>query len=127
VFSVKMGGMSVKVVSCGLCGYLNGASEGAESRGLGNYRNTHQVTVSGKHGFYIEQMNTEMRGAGQTDAVNAWQVLVSDINDPKNLGIGDINYWVAPGNKGAVDQFVKIGGSSIWARRIGCEAVVGEK
>ena len=86
---------------------------------VGTYRNTHQVTVSGRHGFSIDQMNTEMPGAGQTNAGNAWQNLVSDINDSKNLGIGDINYWVVEGNVGAVDKFIKKGGASIRTRRIG--------
>ena len=86
---------------------------------VGTYRNTHHVTVSGKHGFSIEQMNTEQPGPGQTDANNAWQALVSDINDPKNLGFGDINYWVVEGAVGAVEKFIKNGGASIQARRIG--------
>jgi hypothetical protein len=86
---------------------------------VGTYRNTHQVTVTGRHGFSIDQMNTEMPGAGQTNAGNAWQELISDINDPKNLGIGDINYWVVEGNVGAVDKFIKNGGASIRTRRIG--------
>jgi hypothetical protein len=46
-------------------------------------------------------------------------IAIVDINDPKNLGIGDINYWVVLGGKGAVDKFVKNGGASIRARRIG--------
>jgi hypothetical protein len=86
---------------------------------VGTYRNTNHVTVSGRHGFSIEQMNTEQPGPGQTDARNAWQTLVSDINDPKNLGFGDINYWVVEGNVGAVDRFTRNGGASIRARRIG--------
>lgn len=86
---------------------------------VGAYRNTHHVTVSGRHGFSIDQLNTEMPGVGQTEAKNAWQTLVSDINDPKNLGIGDINYWVVLGGTGAVETFVKNGGASIRARRIG--------
>ncbi|MFM1942945.1 MAG: hypothetical protein RI897_1927 [Verrucomicrobiota bacterium] len=86
---------------------------------VGTYRNTHHVSISGKHGFSITQMNTEMPGSGQTDAVNVWQTLVSDIEDPTNLGVGDINYWVVQGGKGAVDQFIKNGGVSIHARRIG--------
>lgn len=86
---------------------------------LGAYRNTHHVTVSGRHGFSIEQMNTEQPGAGQTNAQNEWQTLVSDVNDPGNLGIADINYWVVIGNKGAADTFTKNGGASIRARRIG--------
>lgn len=86
---------------------------------VGTYRNTHHITVSGKHGFSIEQMNTEQPGPGQTDAKNAWQTLVSDVSDPGNLGVADINYWVVLGGKGAVDQFVKNGGASIRARRIG--------
>ena len=67
----------------------------------------------------IEQMNTEQPGPGQTDANNAWQALVSDINDPKNLGFGDINYWVVEGNVGAVEKFTRNGGASIKSRRIG--------
>lgn len=86
---------------------------------VGTYRNTHQVTVSGKHGFSIEQMNTEQPGNGQTDAGNVWQTLVSDVNDPKNLGSGDINYWVVVGGIGAVDQFTMLGAASIRARRVG--------
>jgi hypothetical protein len=79
----------------------------------------HNITVSGRHGFSIEQMNTEQPGPGQTDARNAWQALVSDVNDPKNLGLGDINYWVVVGGVGAVNQFTINGGASIRARRIG--------
>ena len=86
---------------------------------VGTYRNTHHLTVSGRHGFLIEQMNTEQPGPGQTSALNAWQTLVSDINDPKNLGFGDINYWVVEGGVGAVEKFTRNGGASIKARRIG--------
>jgi hypothetical protein len=93
---------------------------------VGTYRNTHHLTVSGKHGFSIEQMNTEQPGPGQTNTNNAWQALVSDINDPKNLGSGDINYWVVEGAVGAVKKFTRNGGASIQARRIG-SAPVGNK
>jgi hypothetical protein len=86
---------------------------------VGTYRNTHHVTVSGQHGFSIEQMNPEQPGPGQTDTHNAWQTLVSDVNDPSNLGIADINFWVVEGNVGAVWKFTRIGGASIQARRIG--------
>lgn len=82
-------------------------------------RNTHHLTVSGRHGFSIQQMNTEQPGAGQTDEHNKWQTLASDINDPDNLGAGDINYWVVLGGVGAVDTFTKTGGTGIHARRIG--------
>ena len=93
---------------------------------VGTYRNTHHITVSGRHGFSIEQMNTEQPGPGQTDARNAWQALASDINDPQNLGIADINYWVVEGNVGAVEKFARNGGASIRARRIG-SAPAGNK
>ncbi len=82
-------------------------------------RNTHHITISGKHGFSIQQLDTEQPGPGQTDSQNVWQTLVSNINDPKNLGIADINYWVVEGNVGAVENFTRIGGASIYARRIG--------
>ena len=86
---------------------------------VGTYRNTHHITVSGRHGFSIEQMNTEQPGPGQTDAQNVWQALVSDVNDPKNLGVADINYWVVEGGVGVVEKFTRNGGASIQARRIG--------
>jgi len=86
---------------------------------VGTYRNTHHITVSGRHGFSIEQMNTEQPGPGQTDAQNAWQTLVSDVKDPDNRGIADINYWVVEGNVGAVEKFTRNGGASIQARRLG--------
>jgi Pectate lyase superfamily protein len=86
---------------------------------VGAYRNTYHVTVTGRHGFMIEQLNTEQPGPKQTTPLNEWQALVSDINDPKNLGIADINYWVVVGNVGAVDQFTRNGGAGIRARRIG--------
>jgi hypothetical protein len=86
---------------------------------VGTYRNTHHVTVSRRHAFSIEQMNTERPGPGQTNAKNAWQALVSDINDPKNLGIADITYWVVEGNVGATETFTRNGGASIQTRRIG--------
>lgn len=86
---------------------------------LGAYRNTHHITVRGRHAFSIEQMNTEMPGGGQTDEVNHWQTLVADVNDPDNLGTGDINYWVVLGGKGAVPDFIKQGGENIVTRRIG--------
>jgi hypothetical protein len=77
------------------------------------------VTVSGTHGFSIEQLNIEQPGPGQTDPKNAWQATVSDVNDPENLGVADINYWVVIGNVGAQDVFIKKGGALIEARRIG--------
>jgi len=98
--------------------FLN-ANHASHFARVGTYRNTHHVTVSGRHGFSIDQMNTEMPGKGQTDLGNSWQTLVSDINDPKNMGFGDINYWVVEGNLGSVDKFIKNGGTSIRTRRIG--------
>lgn len=86
---------------------------------VGAYRNAHHVTVSGRHGFSIAQMNTEQPGKGQTNAGNAWQTLISDVNDPGNLGVADITYWVVEGGKGAVKTFSKNGGASVRARRIG--------
>ncbi len=93
---------------------------------VGSYRNTHHVTVSGRHGFSIEQLNTEQPGQGQTDGGNAWQTLVSDVDDPQNLGVADINYWVVIGGVGARDTFIKNGGASIRARRIGSAPAGGE-
>jgi hypothetical protein len=82
-------------------------------------RNVNTVTVSGAHGFSIDQLNIEQPGPKQTDPQNAWQATASDVNDPDNLGVADINYWVVIGNVGARDVFIKKGGASIQARRIG--------
>jgi|GEM_PF-2727542 len=93
---------------------------------VGTYRNTHHITVSGMHGFSIGQMNTEQPGPGHTDSNNKWQTLVSDVKDPDNRGIADINYWVVEGGVGVVETFTRNGGTSIQARRIG-SAPVGNK
>jgi hypothetical protein len=98
---------------------FNTANHASRFGRIGTYRNTHHVTVAGRHGFLIQQMNTEQPGPRQTNERNAWQKLVSDVNDPASLGTGDINYWVVVGNVGPVDTFTKIGGSGIRARRIG--------
>ena len=86
---------------------------------LGTYRNTNHITVTGAHGFTIKQLNIEKTGPGQTDANNAWQTTVYDLNDANNHGIGDITYWVVVGNVGAVVGFDRNGGTTIRARRIG--------
>jgi hypothetical protein len=82
-------------------------------------RCTHAVTVTGRHGFTIAQLDVEKTGPGQTDATNAWQATVSDLNDPENLGVGDVNQWVVRGAVGAVDDFVRNGGATIRTRRLG--------
>ena len=108
------------VVAGNIHGLDFGTSHHASRFGrVGAYRNTHHITVSGRHGFSIEQLATEQPGPGQTTALTAWQTLVSDVNDPQNMGIADINYWVIVGNVGAVDQFVRTGGANIRTRRIG--------
>ncbi len=84
-------------------------------------RCTHHVTVTGNHGFSIEQLNTEQPGPNQTNDKNAWQKLINDVNDPNNLGSGDINYWVVVGDVGAVDTFTVNGGENIRVRRIGSQ------
>ena len=82
-------------------------------------RCTNNITLTGAHAFTIEQLDIEKTGANQTDANNVWQANVFDINDPNNLGVGDINYWVVVGNVGAVDDFDRNGGNTVRTRRIG--------
>ena len=86
---------------------------------VGAYRNTNHVAVVGRHGFVIDQLNTEQPGDRQTDAHNAWQIKQHDVNDPDNLATGDIHYWVVIGNAGARDVFDMNGGEGIRARLIG--------
>jgi hypothetical protein len=83
--------------------------------------------VTGKHGFLIEQLDMEIAGKGQTDSNNVWQATAYNLNDPGNLGMGDINYWVVEGNVGAVEKFTRNGGASIQARRIGSKFGLTEK
>jgi hypothetical protein len=90
---------------------------------VGAYRCTHNVTITGKHGFSIDQLNVEIAGPGQTDENNKWQATEFNIHDPNNLGIGDINYWVVEGNVGAVKKFTSDGGKDIRARQIGTRSV----
>lgn len=86
---------------------------------VGAYRNTCHVAVSGACGFAIEQLNTEFPGRGQTDERNAWQTLVCDVEDPRNLANADLNFWAVQGGVGAVPNFILQGGANIRARRIG--------
>jgi hypothetical protein len=86
---------------------------------VGAYRCTNMLTVTGEHGFSIEQLNIEHAGPGQTDDNNAWQTTVHDIDDPGNHGVADVNYWVVQGGVGISQVFNCNGCTSIRARRIG--------
>ena len=86
---------------------------------VGAQRCTRSVTVTGKHGFCIEQLDMEIAGPGQTNEDNEWQATDFNIHDPKNLGFCDINYWVVKGGVWAVETFTRNGGEHIQARRIG--------
>jgi len=91
---------------------------------VGAQRCTHNISVTGRHGFAIEQLDMEIAfegggKRGQTDHRNEWQATEYNIDDPKNLGTADINYWVVEGNVGATEKFTRNGGASIKARRIG--------
>jgi hypothetical protein len=94
---------------------------------VGAYRCTNMITVTGQHGFSISQLNIEHAGPGQTDGNNAWQTTVNDLNDPDNLGIADVNYWVVLGNVGVSEIFTRNGGASILTRRIGSAPSAVEK
>ena len=86
---------------------------------VGAQRCTHAVAVTGKHGFLIEQLDMEIAGKNQTDSNNVWQATAYNLNDPNNLGTGDINHWVVEGGVGAIEKFTRNGGASIQVRRIG--------
>lgn len=86
---------------------------------VGAYRNTCHVAVTGACGFSIAQLNTEFPGQGQTDERNAWQTLVCDVEDPRNLANADIDFWAVQGGLGAVPTFIVQGGAHIRARRLG--------
>jgi hypothetical protein len=86
---------------------------------VGAQRCTRSVTVTGRHGFCIDQLDMEVAGKDQIDENNKWQATDFNIFDPDNLGIGDINYWVVEGGVGAVDTFIRNGGKGIRTRRIG--------
>lgn len=94
---------------------------------VGAYRCTNMITVTGQHGFSISQLNMEHAGPGQTDDNNAWQATVNDINDPDNLGIADVNYWVVLGNVGVSEIFTRNGGATILTRRIGSAPTAADK
>lgn len=89
---------------------------------VGAQRCTRSITVTGKHGFSIQQLDMEIAGPRQTDKDNQWQATDFNIFDPGNLGVADINYWVVEGGVGAVDTLTRNGGASILARRIGTGA-----
>ncbi len=79
----------------------------------------HAVTVTGKHGFSIDQLDMEIAGKRQTDPHNAWQATAYNLNDPSNLGVGDINFWVVEGGVGAIESFTRNGGTGVRTRRVG--------
>ena len=89
-------------------------------------RCTRSVAVTGKHGFCIEQLDIEIAGPGQTDEHNKWQANDFTMYDPKNLGMGDLNYWVVEGNVGAVEKFTRNGAENIQTRRIGSSPTLKE-
>ncbi|MDT8390614.1 MAG: hypothetical protein RRC34_08925 [Lentisphaeria bacterium] len=86
---------------------------------VGSQRCANTIVVSGRHGFCIDQLDIEIAGPRQTDKHNAWQATQFNLNDPDNLGSGDLNYWVVEGNVGTVETFTRHGGKGIRARRIG--------
>ena len=86
---------------------------------VGAQRCNRSVTVTGKHGFAIEQLDMEIAGAGRTDKGNQWQATDFNIFDPGNLSVGDIKYLVVEGNVGAIETLTCNDGRSIQARRIG--------
>jgi len=86
---------------------------------VGAQRCTRSVTVTGRHGFSIEQLDMEIAGKNQFEENNTWQATDFNIYDPHNLGVGDIKYWVVEGNVGAVEKFTRKGGEHIRARRLG--------
>lgn len=86
---------------------------------VGAQRCTRSITLTGSHGFRIEQLDMEIAGKNQTDRHNVWQMTDFNVYDPDNVGLGDINYWVVEGDVGAVEAFKKKGGQQIRTRRIG--------
>lgn len=90
---------------------------------VGAQRCTRSVTLTGRHGFCIEQLDMEIAGSGQTDHHNKWQATDFNLYDPQNLGTGDIRYWVVEGGVGAVEKYTRNGGAQIRARRIGSDLV----
>ncbi len=94
---------------------------------VGAQRCTRAIAVTGRHAFSIEQLDIEIAGKLQTDANNAWQATEFNIDDPRNLGVADINYWVVEGGVGAIEKFTINGGASIRARRIGSAPAGNER
>lgn len=86
---------------------------------VGAQRCTHAISVTGRHGFSIQQLDIERAGPNQTTPDNVWQETVHDLDDPNNLGTADLSYWVVVGNVGAVNDLTSNGGATIRARRIG--------
>jgi hypothetical protein len=114
--------------SISLYGNLNGirflrANHASRFGRLGAYRNAVHINVTGSHGFSIQQLAIENAGPGQTTPANKWQALQYDSSDPDNHGVADLTYWVVEGNVGPVETFIKNGGNSIQARRIGSAPV----
>ena len=98
---------------------LTGANHASRFGRVCAQRNAYDITVIGKHGFSVQQLDVEHAGPGQETPENVWQKTIADINDPKDLGYGDVTYWIVEGAVGPVPTFNKTGGANIQARRIG--------
>ena len=84
-------------------------------------RNSKQINVVGQHVFEISQLNMEYAGVGQTTPENAWQSTQFELNDPNNLGIGNITYANVKGGLGKVSTFRINGGAGVIVKKIGSE------
>lgn len=96
-------------------------------------RNAYGVSVAGRHGFSVQQLDIEHAGPGQTKPANEWQKTIADINDPHSLSDADVTYWVVEGAVGPAKANVngtfpsgaqlKIGGNNVQTRRVGAPPV----
>jgi hypothetical protein len=88
---------------------------------LCSQRCRNQITVSGSHYFTIEQLALEHlnTATGQADSNNLWQDTQYEINDPSNLGKGNLRYINIKGDVGYVSTFRKNGGTSVHCSEIG--------
>lgn len=73
------------------------------------HRCPYVIEFTGIHAVKIEQLNIEHANPDSNTGA-AWQLPIADIQDPGNLGRGEINWHVVKGNVGIVNDFTVVGG-----------------
>lgn len=112
-------GDQILLHSCKHALWFNQANHASYFKRVLGQRNTNQLSVGGSHVFQVAQLNMEFTGSGQTTPDTAWQATQYEVNDPSNLGVGNITYANVQGNVGKVSTCRINGAANILIQKVG--------